>query len=90
MKLKISWVKYEKDDVSFKMPERLGFDVFKLSEPEQTDEKLKELINKRYDTIILTNEIAGFSEDIIKKYVKHLPLQCIRCIERVKITIILI
>ncbi len=70
MKMKISWVKYEKDDISFKVPERLGFDVFKLEEPEHTDEKLKELINKRYDTIILTNEIAGFSEDIIKKYSK--------------------
>ena len=70
MKMKISWVKYEKDDLSFKIPERLGFDVFKLVEPEQADSKIKELINKRYDTIILTNEIVGFSEDIVKKYSK--------------------
>lgn len=70
MKMKISWVKYEKDDLSFKIPERLGFDVFKLVDPEQADSKIKELINKRYDTIILTNEIAGFSEDIVKKYSK--------------------
>ena len=82
MKLKISWVKYEKDDVSFKMTERLGFDVFKLSEPEQTDEKLKELINKRYDTIILTNEIAGFSEDIIKKYVKDRNVNIIIALDK--------
>ena len=82
IKLKISWVKYEKDDVSFKMPERLGFDVFKLSEPEQTDEKLKELINKRYDTIILTNEIAGFSEDIIKKYVKDRNVNIIIALDK--------
>ena len=68
--MKISWIKYEKDDVSFKVPEKLGFDVFKLDEPEQTDTKIKELINRRYDTIILTNEIAGFSEDIIRKYNK--------------------
>ena len=70
MKKKITWGKYEKDDLSFKIPERLGFDVFKLVEPEQADSKIKELINKRYDTIILTNEIAGFSEDIVKKYSK--------------------
>ncbi len=70
MKMKISWIKYEKDDLSFKIPEKLGFDVFKLVEPEQADSKIKELINKRYDTIILTNEIAGFSEDIVKKYSK--------------------
>ena len=68
--MKISWVKYKKDDVSFRMPERLGFDVFKLEEPEKTDDKIKELINKRYDTIIVTNEIASFSDDIVKKYSK--------------------
>ena len=31
---------------------------------------MKELIGKNYDTIILSNEVAGFSEDIIKKYQK--------------------
>ena len=66
--MKISWIKYEKDDISFKVPEKLGFDIFKIENPELTDNKIKELINKRYDTIILTNEIAGFSEDIVKKY----------------------
>ena len=68
--MKISWIKYDKDEISFKVPEKLGFDVFKLEEPDKTDEKIKELISKRYDTIILTNEIAGFSQDIIKKYSK--------------------
>lgn len=68
--MKMSWIKYEKDDLSFKVPERLGFDVFKLIEPEETDSKIKELINKNYDFIIITSEIAGFSEDIIKKYNK--------------------
>ena len=70
MKMKISWVKYAKDNFSFKVPEKLGFDVFKLVEPEQADDKIRELINNRYDTIILTNEIASFSEDIVKKYSK--------------------
>lgn len=68
MKMKMSWIKYEKDETSFRVPEKLGFDVFKLEDPEQADDKIKELIEKRYDTIILTNELAGFSEDIIKKY----------------------
>lgn len=69
--MKMSWIKYEKDTTSFKVPEKLGFDVFKLVEPEQADKKIKELIAARYDTIILTNEIASFSEDIIKKYSKN-------------------
>lgn len=68
--MKMSWIKYEKDDLSFKVPEKLGFDVFKLIEPEETDNKIKELINKNYDFIIITSEIAGFSEDIIKRYNK--------------------
>ena len=33
--MKMSWIKYEKDDLSFKVPEKLGFDVFKLIEPEE-------------------------------------------------------
>ena len=32
--MKMSWIKYVKDKESFKMPERLGFDVFKLDNPE--------------------------------------------------------
>ena len=64
----MSWIKYAKDDESFKVPERLGFDVFSLAEPEDTDAKIEELVQKRYDIIILTDQIAGFSEDIIKKY----------------------
>ena len=68
--MKMSWIKYEKDDLSFKVPEKLGFDVFKLIEPEETDNKIKELINKNYDFIIITSEIGGFSEDIIKRYNK--------------------
>ena len=67
-KMKMSWIKYAKDEESFKVPERLGFDVFSLSEPENTDQKIEELVQKRYDVIILTVQIAGFSEDIIKKY----------------------
>ena len=66
----MSCINYGNDETSFKVPEKLGFDVFKLVEPEQADNKIKELIDKRYDTIILTSEIAGFSEDIIKKYNK--------------------
>ena len=75
--MKMSWIKYEKDNISFNVPEKLGFDVFKLQEPEQADNKIKELIDKRYDTIIITSEIAGFSEDIIKKYNKDRSISII-------------
>ena len=66
--MKVSWLKYGKDDQSFKIPERLGFDVIKLEDPEQTDTTIKELIQKDCKMVVLSNELAGFSEDIIKKY----------------------
>lgn len=66
--MKVSWLKYEKDEKSFKIPEALGFDVIKLGNPEETDNKIKELMKKEYKMIVVSNEIAGFSEDIITKY----------------------
>ncbi len=77
MNMRISRLKYDKDDRSFKVPEKLGFDVFKLKDPETTDTTIQELIHKRYDTIILTNELASFSEDIIKKYSKDRDINII-------------
>ena len=44
----MSWIKYEKDDLSFKVPEKLGFDVFKLIEPEETDNKIKESLPENH------------------------------------------
>lgn len=66
--MKISWIKKEDDNYNFKIAERLGMDVYRIGNMEEIDTKMKELVDKRYDTIVLSNEIAGFSEDIIKKY----------------------
>lgn len=68
LNMKISWIKYEKDNRDFRIAERLGMDVYRIKAPEEVDSKMKELINYDYKTIILSNEVAGFSEDIIKKY----------------------
>ena len=72
-----SWIKYEKYNENFRIPERLGLDVFRLNNPEQVDLKINELIQNRYDTIILSNEIASFSSDIIKKYTKDRDVKII-------------
>jgi len=66
--MKISWVKYAKDSNSFQLPKTFGFEVVALEDIEMIDEKLKELIQDGYKTIILTDEVASFSEDIIKTY----------------------
>ncbi len=66
--MKISWIKYEKDNKDFRIAERLGMDVYRIETPEEVDNKMSELVKENYKTIVLSNEVAGFSEDIIKKY----------------------
>ncbi|MCI9365471.1 MAG: hypothetical protein HFJ54_02390 [Clostridia bacterium] len=69
--MKISWIKTKNDKNSFRVFENMGFDVYNLEEPEDTDKKINELINDNCKTIILSNEIASFSNDIITKYKKQ-------------------
>ena len=64
----ISWLKSSKNDKSFRIFKRLGMDVYEIDDLEKTDEKIKQLVDQNYTTIILSNELASFSEDIIKKY----------------------
>lgn len=66
--MKISWIKYDKDNKDFRIAERLGMDVYRIQSPEEVDNKMSELVKDNYKTIVLSNEVAGFSEDIIKKY----------------------
>ena len=66
--MKISWIKNENDNKNFQIAERLCMDVYRLKNPEQVDETMKEILKQDCNTIILSNEMAGFSEDIIKKY----------------------
>ncbi len=47
-----------------------GMDVFDIDNLEETDKKIDELVKNNYNTIIISNEVASFSEDIIKKYNK--------------------
>lgn len=68
--MKISWLKMKDDSNSFKFFKNIGFDVYDVEEPDDTDKKLQELVSKQYSTIVISNELAGFSEDIIKKYSK--------------------
>lgn len=66
--MKVSWIRGKDDNESFKILKNLGFDVYNMEEPENTDKKIEELINNDYKIIILSNEIASFSSDIITKY----------------------
>ena len=66
----ISWLKSSKDNKSFKLFKGLGMDVYEIDDLEKTDEKIKELVEQKYSTIVISNEVASFSGDIIKKYNK--------------------
>lgn len=65
--MKISFIKYEKEN-DFKIPKLFGMNVEEIKEPEQIDEKIEELKKQNYTTVIIPNELASFSENIINKY----------------------
>ena len=75
--MKISWIKSKEDTQSFKMFKNLGFDVYDVEDLETVDKKINELVNENCKTIVLTNEIASFSEDIITKYNKSKDISII-------------
>lgn len=65
--MKISFIKYEKQE-NYQIPKMLGMHIEEVKEPEEIDKKIQELKNKEYTTIIMTNELASFSSNIISKY----------------------
>lgn len=65
--MKISFIKYGKQE-NFFIPKLLGMNVAEIREPEEIDEKIDELKKQDYTTIIITNELASFSDKIINKY----------------------
>ena len=75
--MKISWIKSQEDNKNFKFIKRLGIEVIKIDNQEKIDNKIKELIEAEKNTIIITQELAGFSEDIIKKYSKNKDIKII-------------
>lgn len=70
IKMAISWIKSSNDKKSFKVFKSLGMDVYEIDDLEKIDYKIKELAMKKYDTIVISNEVASFSQDIEKKYRK--------------------
>lgn len=61
-------IKFAKDRDSFNFARVIGMKVLELEKHEEVDERIDELVKNNCKNIILSNEVAGFSEDIIKKY----------------------
>lgn len=69
--MRFSCIRAKEDNQSFRFFQGMGMEVYELDDLEKADEAIWELIQKNYTTIFLSNEVAGFSEDIIKKYQKN-------------------
>ncbi len=69
--MKISWIKSKTDDKNFKMQELLGLDVFCLQNNEDIDKKSDELILKQYHIIVISKDLANFSQKINDEYQKN-------------------
>lgn len=63
--MKVSFIKYEKD---YQLPKILGMNIEEIKKPEEIDNKIEELKKQKYTTIVIPNELASFSQDIISKY----------------------
>lgn len=75
--MKVSWIKSISDNKNFKLPELLGFDVFSLKDNENIDKKIDELISKEYNTIVISKDLAGFSQKINSDYIKNKKIDII-------------
>lgn len=65
--MKMSFIKYEKEN-NYQIPKIFGMNIEEIAEPEKIDEKIEELKKMKYTTIVISNELASFSEKIINKY----------------------
>ena len=68
--MKMMWIKSSTDKENFNFVKNIGFPVIEINDLEQTDNIIDSYVKKNYKTIIISNELAGFSTDIIKKYNK--------------------
>lgn len=68
--MNIAWIKRKDDNVNFILPRNLGMNVYEIEDLDKTDEKIEEVIENKHNPIVISNELAGFSENIIKKYSK--------------------
>ena len=66
--MKISCIKSNKDKKNFKFAELLGIDVYSIERLDDVDNVLDELVNNKCKTIFISNELAGFSQKIMKEY----------------------
>ena len=66
--MKVSFIKYKDDKNSYKIAKMMGLDVYEINTPEEIDKQLEILEKEKYKTIFIPNNLASFSDNIIKRY----------------------
>lgn len=66
--MKVSFIRYKKNNQDYRIAKGFGMDVYDIDNPEQIDNQIEKLKSQNYTTIIITDELASFSENIVSKY----------------------
>ena len=66
--MEIFFIKCEKESKEYKIPKLLGMNIENIKNPEDIDKKIEEINIKGNSTIVISSELASFSDNIIKKY----------------------
>lgn len=62
------YIKYKNEKKKIFLNESFGVEVIEIDDAEDIDNVLKKLSNEKDNTIFISDEMASFSEDIVKKY----------------------
>ena len=62
------YIKYKNEKQKIFLNANFGVEVIEIDDAEEIDNVLKNISNKKSTTIFMSDEIASFSEDIVKKY----------------------
>lgn len=70
-------LKYKDDKKNFKVLKSFGLEVLDIDNLEKTDSIIEDLVNKNYNTIIISKDVSNFSQDIVTKYIKNSKINII-------------
>ena len=67
--MKVCFLKYEKEKY-YRMPQILGMHIREIDKPEKVDLAIDKLKKENYKTVVISDNLASFSEKIANQYKK--------------------
>ena len=74
--MKVCFLKY-KNEKYYRIPQILGMHIKEIEEPERVDYEIEKLKKEKFETVVVSENLASFSEEIAKKYSKDNNLNII-------------